>query len=109
MLKKKRKEHIGRSMISSILKLKGNKMKGKIWMKENLVAFSPSSKSFVAMTLQNTSWTKKLNTRTSAKRLQYTRSNDLFSVKKEINLLLLMLRMWTMSNQPNQRNDLQLS
>ena len=81
-----RKEHIGRSMISSILKLKGNKMKGKIWMKKNLIVFRASSESLLEETLQKTLWARKFNTQTSAKRLLYTRSNDLFSVKKEINL-----------------------
>ena len=100
-----RKRHIGRSMISSILKLKGNKMKGKIWMKKNLIAFRPSLEYFVEVTLLNTLWVKKFNTQTSAKRLQYTRSNDLFSVK----MVKLLIRRWMKSNQPNQRNDPQLS
>ena len=90
-------------MISSILKLMGNKMKPHLWIKMNLIASKSSLESFAEETLQNTGWIKRLNTKTSVERLQFIRSNVLTSAKKEMNLGLLIPRGWMMSNQPKKR------
>ena len=103
MAKREKNYPIGRLMISSILKLMGNKMKPHLWIKMNLIASKSSLESFAEETLQNTGWIKRLNTKTSVERLQFIRSNVLTSAKKEMNLGLLIPRGWMMSNQPKKR------
>ena len=79
-------------MISSILKLTDNKMKPHLWIKMILIVSKSSLERSVVETPPKITWVKKLNTQTSAERLQFTRSNVLTSARKEKNLSLLILR-----------------